>query len=217
MHKISRFAVVTLAAAGIAACASGGETAAEQGWRSLFDGESLAGWSNPYEWGTATVEEGEIRLVGDRKFFLVTEESFSDFEFEGEVLLPDTMSNAGFMFRANVEPNLVSGYQAEVDPTGRRWAGGLYDESRRGWLVPAARDTAAARAFREGPGAAFQPTEWNRYRIRAVGDSIEIHVNDVLTVAYRDSEDASGPIGIQHHGEDGKVYRYRNLRIREVQ
>src|SRR5690606_26225422 len=142
---------------------------------------------------------------------------FGDFEFEGEVMLPDTMSNAGFMFRANVEPNRVFGYQAEVDPTGRRWAGGLYDEGRRGWLVPAARDTVAARNFREGPGTAFQPTEWNRYRIRAVGDSIEIHVNDVLTVAFRDSVDATGPVGIQHHGEDGKVYRYRNLRIREVQ
>lgn len=217
MLKITRVAVVTLAAVGIGACASGGETAAGQEWQSLFDGESLAGWTNPYEWGTATVEDGEIRLVGDQKFFLVTEQSFTDFEFEGEVMLPDTMSNAGFMFRAQVEPNRVSGYQAEVDPTGRRWSGGLYDESRRGWLVPAARDTAAARDFREGPGSAFQPTEWNRYRIRAVGDSIEIHVNDVLTVAFRDSVDAAGPVGIQHHGEDGKVYRYRNLRIREVQ
>lgn len=202
----------------LTACAAGGgTTAGDEDWTPLFDGSTLNGWTNPYEWGTATVEDGEIRLQGDRKFFLVTEEEFDDFVFEGEVLMPDTMSNAGFMFRANVEDNQVFGYQAEVDPKGRRWSGGLYDEGRRGWLVPRSDDPAEGAAFREGPGAAFQPTDWNRYRIEAVGDSLKIWVNDVLTTAYADTADASGPIGIQHHGEDGKIYRYRNLRIREVQ
>jgi hypothetical protein len=205
-------------AVALAACAAGGADPAATGgdWRPLFDGTTLSGWSNPYDWGTASAEDGEIHLVADQKFFLVTEEEFADFVFEGEVMLPDTMSNAGFMFRANVEENRVSGYQAEVDPTGRRWSGGLYDEARRGWLVPAANDSAAARAFREGPGTAFLPTDWNRYRIRAEGDSLKIWVNDVLTAAYSDTVDAAGPIGIQHHGEDGKVYRYRNLRIQEL-
>src|SRR5690606_288757 len=129
--------------------------AVEGEWRPLFDGASLAGWTNPYDWGEASVVDGEIHLTGDRKFFLVTDEVFDNFVFEGEVLMPDTMSNAGFMFRANVEPNRVFGYQAEVDPKARRWSGGLYDEGRRAWLVPAANDTAAARAFREGPGSAF--------------------------------------------------------------
>jgi hypothetical protein len=192
-------------------------TAAEGEWRPLFDGATLTGWSNPYEWGAASVESGEIHLVADQKFFLMTDEEFGDFEFEGEVLMPDTMSNAGFMFRANVEGNRVFGYQAEVDPKARRWSGGLYDEGRRGWLVPAANDSAAARAFREGPGSAFRATDWNRYRIRAQGDSLKIWVNDVLTAAYSDTVDAAGPIGLQHHGEDGKVYRYRNLRIQELQ
>jgi Domain of Unknown Function (DUF1080) len=158
-----------------------------------------------------------LHLLADRKFFIVTDEEFDDFAFEGEVMLPDTMSNAGFMFRANVEENKVFGYQAEVDPKGRRWSGGLYDEGRRGWLVPAAGDAAAATAFRECPGGSFDVTEWNRYRIEAVGDSLKIWVNDVLTAAYSDTVDAAGPIGLQHHGEDGKVYRYRNLRIRELE
>ena len=206
--------LVALAAACAPAQSPGSATA--DGWRSLFDGRTLAGWTNPYDWGTATVEGGEIRLTGDRKFFLVTEEEFDDFVFEGEVLMPDTMSNAGFMFRANVEKNRVFGYQAEVDPKARRWSGGLYDEARRGWLVPTPNDAEAARAFRDGPGRAFDVSDWNRYRIEARGDSLKVWVNDVLTVAYSDTVDASGPIGIQHHGEDGKVYRYRNLRIREL-
>ena len=119
------------------------------------------------------------------------------------------------MFRAHVEPNKVYGYQAEVDPKDRRWSGGLYDEGRRGWLHPVKGDSASETAFRTGPGQAFRPGQWNRYRIEAVGDSIKIYVNDTLTTAYRDSMDREGHIGIQHHGEAGKVYRYRNLRIRE--
>lgn len=219
MQPITSVAVTLLTIATFSACASGAEDSAssEPGWRPLFDGATMAGWSNPYDWGTASVVDGEIHLLADRKFFIVTDEEFDDFVFEGEVMLPDTMSNAGFMFRANVEENKVFGYQAEVDPKGRRWSGGLYDEGRRGWLVPAAGDAAAATAFREGPGRAFDVTEWNRYRIEAVGDSLKIWVNDVLTAAYSDTVDAAGPIGLQHHGEDGKVYRYRNLRIRELE
>lgn len=207
--------VVSLFAVG---CAAGGAASgsAGSGWRSLFDGRTLAGWTNPYEWGEAWVEDGEIRLRGDRKFFVVTEEEFDDFVFEGDVLLPDTQSNAGFMFRANVEKNKVFGYQAEVDPKARRWSGGLYDEGRRAWLNPPRGDADAGRAFTNGPGRAFDPTGWNRYRIEARGDSLKIWVNDVLTTAIRDTVDASGPVGIQHHGEAGKIYRYRNLRIREL-
>lgn len=198
------------ASTGVSPAAGTGE------WQNLVDGSTLAGWSNPYDWGEAWVENGEIRLRADKKFFLVTGSTFRDFVFEGEVMVPDTASNAGFMFRANVEPNKVYGYQAEVDPKSRRWSGGLYDEGRRGWLNPPAGDTVAGRIFREGPGRAFVPGRWNRYRIEAVGDSLKIYVNDTLTTGYRDSEDREGYIGIQHHGEAGKVYRYRNLRIRPV-
>ncbi len=77
-------------------------------------------------------------------------------------------------------------------------------------------DTPAQRAFREGPGSAFQPGQWNHYRIEAQGDSLKIYVNDRLTTAYRDTRDREGPIGLQHHGEAGKVYRFRNLRIQPL-
>ena len=183
------------------------------GWIDLIHGSSLEGWRNPYEWGEAWVENGEIHLRADRKFFLVTDREFSDFVFQGEVRVPDRQSNSGFMFRANVAPNRVFGYQAEVDPSDRRWSGGLYDEARRGWLHPVRGDSVSVRRFRETAGEAFDADDWNRYRIEARGDSIRIYVNDRLTTEYRDTVDASGPIAIQHHGERGKIYRFRNLRI----
>lgn len=183
-------------------------------WTSLFNGETLDGWTNPYEWGEARIENDEIRLQASDKFFLVTDTTYRDFVFEGEVKLPDRESNSGFMFRANVDTNRVYGYQAEVDPTDRAWSGGLYDEGRRGWIHPPAGDSVAGARFREEHGDAFKPTEWNQYRIQAVGDSLKIRVNGEQTTAVRDTLDREGVIGIQHHGEDGKVYRFRNLRIR---
>ncbi|MFB6271632.1 MAG: DUF1080 domain-containing protein [Salinibacter sp.] len=193
------------------------DAAAEKDWTVLFDGQSLEGWHNPYDWGKAEVVDDEIHLKADKKFFLVTEDTYDDFVFEGEVRVPDRESNSGFMFRAQTDTSWVYGYQAEVDPSERAWSGGLYDEGRRGWLHPAEGDSVAGANFREEHGDAFNPDGWNKYRIRAVGDSLEISVNGEQTTAYRDTVDSEGVIGIQHHGEDGKVYRFRNLRIREVE
>jgi hypothetical protein len=188
----------------------------QEGWTPLFDGQTLQGWTNPYTWGKAWVEEGQIVLQADRKFFLVTEKQYRDFIFEGEVKMPEGTSNSGFMFRCHVQPNKVFGYQAEVDPSARQWSGGLYDEGRRGWLHPAPNDAASARAFVERTKGAFDRDGWNRYRIHCVGPSIRIYVNDVLTTDYVDTMDREGYLAVQHHGEKGQIYRFRNLRIREL-
>ncbi len=212
----------------LAGCASGdtsapGEastdsnTSAETAtWQPLFDGTTLEGWRNPYDWGEAWVEDGEIRLLAEEKFFLITENTYRDFVFEAEIMMPEGEANSGFMFRAHAEPNRVYGYQAEVDPSDRRWSGGLYDEGRRRWLHPMQDDSLAGAQFRTQKGAAFDRNIWNRYRIRAVGDSLQIWVNDMPTTAVRDTVDREGYIGLQHHGEAGKVYRFRNIRLMEL-
>lgn len=182
--------------------------AQEEGFTPLFDGQTLEGWHNPYDWGEAEVVEGEIRLTADRKFFLVTDEKYGDFVFEAEVKMPEGEANSGFMFRAHEEPNRVWGYQAEVDPSDRKWSGGLYDEGRRGWLNPLDDQPEAQEAFdRHG---------WNHYRIKCVGDRLQVWVNGVKTTDYRDPLDVAGHLALQHHGEDGQVYRFRNIRVKEL-
>ena len=177
-------------------------------WESMFDGESLEGWFNPYDWGEASVKNGEIHLKAERKFFLVSEGTYGDFAFEAEVKLPDRHSNSGLQFRSNAKKNRVWGYQAEVDPSDRQWAGGLYDEGRRGWLNPLKGNPVAQ--------AAFEPDDWNTYRVECHGDHIEIYVNGVRTTNYRDPMDASGHFALQHHGEEGKLYRFRNIRVKSM-
>ena len=174
----------------------------------LFDGKSITGWSNPYEWGKTDVVDGELHLTGERKYFLVTDQVFHDFEFEGEIKLPEGKSNSGFMARGQVEPNRVYGYQAEADPTERRWSGGLYDEGRRQWLNPLWKQPDAQ--------AAFDRNRWNRYRIRCVGNHLQFYVNEVPTTDYFDPADLSGRIGLQHHGEKGQMVRFRNLTVRDM-
>ncbi|HRE79683.1 MAG TPA: DUF1080 domain-containing protein [Opitutaceae bacterium] len=184
----------------------------------FFDGKTLAGWKNPYSWGKAEVVNGEVHLTGDKKFFLVTEKTYGDFVFEGEVLLPAGKANSGFMFRAHVEPNKVFGYQAEVDgDESRGWSGGLYDEGRRMWFAsPIKGDAKSEAAFRERSKGAFKRDQWNTFRITCRGPKIKIEVNGVTVTDIEDSMDARGVIGLQHHGEKGQTYRFRNLRIQEL-
>lgn len=188
------------------------------GWVSMTPGRDLSGWRNPFSWGEAKVVDGEIHLEGDRKFFLVTDKNYGDFIFEGEVFLPPGDSNSGIMFRAHVAPNRVWGYQAEVDgDEKRKWSGGLYDEGRRGWFIsPIGGNAESIAAFRSRAGEAFKRHDWNRYRITCIGRRLRIEVNGVLTTDVEDSTDASGVIALQHHGEKGQVYRFRNLRIHEL-
>ena len=188
------------------------------GWVAMTNGRDLSGWRNPFSWGEAKVVGGEFHLLGDRKFFLVTDRPYGDFIFEGEVFLPPGDSNSGIMFRAHVAPNRVWGYQAEVDgDEKRKWAGGLYDEDRRGWFIsPIAGNPESIAAFRARAGEAFKRHDWNRYRITCIGRRLRIEVNGVVTTDVEDAMDSSGVIGLQHHGEKGQVYRFRNLRIHEL-
>lgn len=192
--------------------------AQDDGFVSLFDGKSTAGWKNPYKWGESVIVNNEIHLKGDKKWFLVTEKTYSDFIFEGEVKLPEGQANSGFMFRAHVEPNKVFGYQAEVDGDAKRkWSGGLYDEGRRMWFIsPIKENPESVAAFQKRAGDTFKRNDWNKYRITCKGSKITIEVNGVTTTDIEDDKDASGAIGIQHHGEKGQTYMFRNLRIKEL-
>lgn len=199
---------------------------AEDGFVDLFNGKDLTGWENPYDWGKSEVKDGEIHLTTDKKkFFLVTEKKFKDFIFEAEIKMPEGKSNSGLMFRCHKKKNKIWGYQAECDPSDRRWSGGLYDEGRRRWLNPS-RDTKP----KEGSGyeknlsgewdakklGALKRHDWNKYRIECKGSEIKISVNGVLTTHIIDTTDAEGYLAIQHHGEKGKIYRFRNIRVKEL-
>lgn len=203
------------------------QEAKDEGWVNLIS-PGMKGWRNPYEWGKAEVVGEEVHLTANKKFFLVSEKEYSDFVFEGEILLPEGKANSGFMVRAHVKPNKVFGYQAEVDGSDRRWSGGLYDEGRRQWLWPsqsgrttekkALEHEAESKEYFKKPEIrdALKRNDWNHYRMTCKGNQLKFEVNGVVITDYKDDMDASGYIGIQHHGEKGQTYKFRNLRVREL-
>ncbi|HML74544.1 MAG TPA: DUF1080 domain-containing protein [Anaerohalosphaeraceae bacterium] len=194
-------------------------------WENLFQDKNLSNWENPYEWGKAEYVDGEVHLTTDQKgWFLITRKSYANFILEAQVLMPVGKGNAGFIFRCQKTKNRVWGYQAEVDTAARKWSGGLYDEARRGWFISPNRDHAATpeerdasiAEFRARAGECFKQGQWNKYRIICIGSHIRIYVNDILTTDIHDEMDLAGPVGIQHHGEKGLVYKYRSLRIKDL-
>lgn len=174
-------------------------------FESMFDGKTLNGWHNPYDWGAASVVDGEIHLVAQKKFFLMSDRDYHDYEFEAEMHLPVGKANSGFMVRGQEKKNRVFGYQCEVDPSERKWSGGLYDEGRRQWLNP----------LEDQPEVqdALKLTQWNHYRVVCEGDRLQFWVNGQQTTDYYDPVDLSGKIGLQHHGEKDQLYRFRNIRF----
>ena len=193
-------------------------------WEDLVD-PTMSKWFNPYDWGNTTVKDGEVILTTDKsKWFLLTKKNYANFVFEAEIKMPVKEGNSGFLFRCQQAKNKAWGYQAEVDTADRKWSGGLYDEGRRMWFISPNRDKAesseaAAKSiaeFRERAGECYKQGEWNKYRIVCVGQHIQIFVNGVMTTDVYDGMDLDGHIGIQHHGEKGLEYKFRNIRIKDL-
>lgn len=194
-------------------------------WAPLFKDASLSNWENPYDWGNAEYKDGVVSLSSDKgKWFFLTKDQYANFVFEGEIKMPVNEGNSGFMFRCQKAKNRVWGYQAEVDTAARKWSGGLYDEARRMWFASPNKDKAANQAeadasiaaFRKRAGDCYKQGEWNTYRIVCVGPHLQIYVNGTLTTDVYDGMDLKGHLGIQHHGEKGLIYQFRNLRIKDL-
>ncbi len=184
-------------------------------WVDLFNGKDLTGWKNVYSHGEAKVVDAEIHLTGNSKFFLTTEKKYSDFELEVEIMLPKVgPANSGIMYRCHVDKDQkkhkVMGYQAECDATKRAYSGRMYDEGRRKWALLTDEQKKITKSIQAPLG------EWMKYRILAVGDHLQVWVNGEATTNLHDKVDSEGHIGIQHHGEKGKTYKFRNIRIKEL-
>lgn len=188
------------------------------GWQKLFNGKDLTGFKQLNGEAPYRVEDGCLigtSVKGQPNSFMATEQNYGDFILEFEVMC-DPSLNSGVQFRSESLPNYnngrVHGYQCEIDPSDRAWSGGVYDEARRGWLVPLTNNDAGR--------AAYNKTDWNKYRIEAIGDNIRIWLNGVNTANLYDNLTPVGFIAFQVHGigdsdeKDGKEIKWRNIRIK---
>lgn len=188
----------------------------EASWKSLFDGQTLHGWTQLGGSADYRVEDGAIigtTVAQTPNSFLITNELYGDFILEYDVKL-SAATNSGVQIRSNSFPEFengrVHGYQVELDPSERAWTGGIYDEGRRGWLYPL--------TDKQEAQSAYKHLEWNTFRVEALGDTIKTWVNGIPTAHLVDDRTARGFIGLQVHSigseaDEGIEISWRNIRI----
>ena len=200
-------------------------------WVSLFDGNTLDGWTQKGGQAKYRVQAGQIvgsTVPNTPNSFLCTTRTFTNFVLELDFKVDDGL-NSGVQIRSHcfneptrldfngkeikIPAGRVHGYQVEIDPSERAWTGGLYDEGRRGLFLSDLKNNEPARK-------AFKHNAWNHFRIECQGDSIKTWLNGVPAADCKDGLTASGFIGLQVHGVGKRTepleVRFRDIRLRPL-
>jgi len=185
-------------------------TACSQKSVSLFNGKDLDGWKihGTEKWyvqnDLLVCESGEEKKYG----YLKTVETFKDFDLKLE-FKQGANGNSGVFFRSSIEPGSVkiSGWQVEVAPPNHD-TGGVYESYGRGWLKQIDDDE-------EGH---LMMGEWNKMRIRVVGDHVQTWLNGHSMVDFHDEKigKAMGSIALQIHDGGGIKVQWRNLELKKL-
>ena len=185
------------------------------GFRELFDGRSLAGWTVlNTEAGNFSVRDGVLRVEGPAGW-LRSDRPYADFTLRAEFRFLTDDSDSGIFVRAD-----------GVTPFGRGWGGNSYqvqtrDVTRNQTNSPILLGDIYRHRTPPGPTtfdraaalAAARPTgEWQEYEIDVVGDSILVRLNGVLVTRAAGIANPTGFIGLQ--GETGAV-EFRSIRVAE--
>lgn len=179
-----------------------------QSKKSLFNGENLDGWviHGTEKW---YVEDGLLICESgpDKKYgYLSTEKSYNDFELTLE-FKQEANGNSGVFIRSTFEGTKVSGWQVEVAPPNHD-TGGIYESYGRGWLVQ----------IPDEKEDILKMGEWNKMKIRAVGNQVTTWLNGTQMVDINDEKigKGKGSIALQIHDGGGIKVRWRKLEVKEL-
>jgi len=171
-----------------------GVSAQAAGWTTLFDGSTLDGW-NVLGNANWELEDGAVQ-ANSGSGFLVTSESYADFELTLELWVAEPANSGIFIRCADAESVRdtncyeVNIYDTRADQT-----------YRTGGIVHIAAPTSVINAG----------GRWNTYEITAQGPRLTVTLNGTRTVEVEDSQFADGPIALQY---GAGVVKFRNVRIR---
>lgn len=213
----------------------------------LFDGKTLTGWegsSNAFRVENGAIIGGSLQKGLEESFYLCTTDEYSNFELTLSVKLihSDLKGNAGISFRAKrVEgSNRVASYQADIgyihpyvvercsdftpsdmDNPFSLW-GALIDECREDISRYPDPDFYPAVVLKMPERELIQkiakPNDWNEIQVLAHGKEIEVRLNGITTVKFKEKDDipTNGYICLQaHQGEPYEVH-YKDIRIRKI-
>lgn len=165
-------------------------------WTTLFNGTSLDAFV-PTGKANWTIVDGVVQADSGTGF-LVTKQSYGDFEMRVEFWVDDA-ANSGVFIRC-ADPQKIgaeSCYEVNIfdkrpDPSYR--TGAIVNVAKPSTMI----DTGG---------------KWNTYEIRAQGPRMIIRLNGVQTVDVQDTKFARGPIGLQY---GAGVVKFRNVQIRSL-
>ncbi len=222
LQKLQRAKFFLVAVAGVALFSACATFSSESGFISLFDGQTLNGWTLVGKHGPGYgVTNGVIYCAQGGGGNLLTEKEFDDFVLRFEFKLEDG-SNNGIGIRAPLSGDVSSaGMEIQILDEGAalrgKW-GPLHEEQYHGSVY----DLIAAKK-----GALKPPGQWNTEEITARGRQIMVVVNGqtILDANLNSVTDAAklmkhpglfrerGHIGFLGHND---YLEFRNLRVKEL-
>ncbi len=186
---------------------------AEEGFVSLFDGKTFAGWKTATEnTNTWRIEDGALVARGARchLFYVGDEKPFKNFELKVDVMT-ETNSNGGIYFHTKYQekgwPNTGFESQVNVSHSDYKKTGGLYDVANLGH-TPA------------------KDNEWWTQHITVQGNKVMVRINGILVLEYNEPPGAQpgkaftrklaeGTFALQAH-DPKSVVRYKNIRVKRL-
>lgn len=199
-------------AIGLVTLAGAAAGAAEEGFTSLFDGTSLAGWQANENPGSWSVKDGAIVCSGPRShlFYVGADPAaparFRNFHLKAEVLTRP-VANSGIFIHTAFQPDgwPAQGYEVQVnnsqqDPVR---TGSLYNVVKN-FTPPAKDDT------------------WFTMEVVVNGRAVGVKVDDTVLYEFVEPEGvigtrrlSEGTFALQAHDPGSEVH-YRNLRVRRL-
>ncbi|HSD44619.1 MAG TPA: DUF1080 domain-containing protein [Burkholderiales bacterium] len=205
MKRLSVIAIGLLVVASIVVgCAQ--MSGSDPGWITLIDGtRGLDNWNRVGD-ANWRAEDGAIVADQGKGGFLVSKNSYKDFQLKAE-FWADHTANSGIYMRC-ADPKVItdkSCYEANIfdqrpDPT--YGTGGIVH------IAPVS-------SMHKAGG------RWNTYEITAVGPQLTVVLNGVQTAKVQHSQFAQGPIALQYgslppKGDPGGAIKWRKVQIKPL-
>jgi arylsulfatase A-like enzyme len=151
--------------------------------------DSLNSWTYDAYKGGAKKAGGELQFAGGASFYLATIRKFQNFELQFD-LKSANADRLRISYRAEIDNNRIMGTIVSIPPAPSNLEGGPVE-------------------FRVG--------DWNRYRIRVLGDRCRVWINESLHSDVREREGLQqGVIGIELPGVETRSVQLRQCRIRPL-
>lgn len=196
-------------------CSGTKKSSSTNGWISLFDGSSLAGWRVNESPASFKIENGAIVAHGPRAHLFyegdVANHDFKNFEFKTQVMTTKG-SNSGIFIHTAFQPDgwPAKGYEVQVNNSQSDW-----------------RRTGSLYAVQDVKEVHVPDDVWYTEYIKVEGKNITIKINDKTVVEYTEPEGvekeegraakrlSSGTFALQGHDPDSKVY-FKDIMVRPL-